>query len=88
MTAKQSDTLDEYSLNLLAAEAGSRYSPDLQGHLSLICRSENATSLRCPNGERFALRVHRGITTSGMKIESELAWLDALRTAAFRCRRR
>jgi len=80
MTAKQSDTLDEYSLNLLAAEALRRYSPDLQGHLSLICRSENATFLlRCPNGERFALRVHRGDYHQRDEIESELAWLDALR---------
>ena len=80
MTANQSDMLDDTSLNLLATEALRRYSPDLQGHLSLICRSENATFLlRCPDGERYALRVHRGGYHQRDEIESELAWLDALR---------
>jgi Ser/Thr protein kinase RdoA (MazF antagonist) len=80
MNAKQSDTLDADSLTQLASEALLRYPAAFHGQLSLLCRSENATFLvRGDAGQRFALRIHRGDYHHRDEIESELAWLDALR---------
>ncbi|MGC6387867.1 phosphotransferase enzyme family protein [Ewingella sp. S1.OA.A_B6] len=80
MNAKQSDTLDQASLNKLASEALQRYPAAFHGQLSLLCRSENATFMvRGNDGLRFALRIHRGDYHQRDEIESELAWLDALR---------
>lgn len=80
MNAKQSDTLDLASLEQLASEALLRYPVEFHGQLSLLCRSENATFLvRGNGGKRFALRLHRGDYHQRDEIESELAWLDALR---------
>lgn len=80
MNAKQSDTLDLASLNQLARQALLRYPVAFHGQLSLLCRSENATFLvRGDGGIRFALRLHRGDYHQRDEIESELAWLDALR---------
>ncbi|GAB2939359.1 phosphotransferase enzyme family protein [Hafnia psychrotolerans] len=80
MNAKQSDTLDQASLNKLASEALQRYPAAFHGQISLLCRSENATFMvRGADGLRFALRIHRGDYHQRDEIESELAWLDALR---------
>lgn len=80
MNAKQSDTLDDHSLQQLAEQALRQYPPALQGDLSLICRSENATFVvRLADGNRLALRVHRDNYHQRHEIESELAWLDSLR---------
>ncbi|MCC3702127.1 phosphotransferase [Rouxiella badensis] len=80
MNAKQSDTLDNASLQQLAAKALTRYPDALQGELALICRSENATFVvKLADGNRLALRVHRDDYHQRNEIESELAWLDALR---------
>lgn len=80
MNAKQSDTLDNASLHQLADLALKHYPEEMQGELSLICRSENATFVvRLATGGRLALRVHRGEYHQRHEIESELAWLDGLR---------
>ena len=82
MNAKQSDTLDNASLHQLAEQALQTYPDALQGELSLICRSENATFMvRLADGNRLALRVHRDDYHQRHEIESELAWLDGLRDA-------
>ena len=79
MTAKQYDTLSNEALLRLAERALSRYAPSLQGKLSLLCRSENATFLLQAAGKRYALRLHRADYHQRADIESELHWLDALR---------
>jgi Ser/Thr protein kinase RdoA (MazF antagonist) len=80
MNAKQSDTLDNHSLQQLAEQALRQYPQALQGDLSLICRSENATFVvHLADGNRLALRVHRDDYHQRQEIESELAWLDSLR---------
>lgn len=80
MNAKQSDTLDNHSLQQLAEQALRQYPQPLQGELSLICRSENATFVvRLADGNRLALRVHRDHYHQRSEIESELSWLDSLR---------
>lgn len=79
MTATQYDDLDTSALQNLAQRALSRYPAALQGELSLLCRSENATFLLKAGGERYALRLHRSNYHQRADIESELHWLDALR---------
>lgn len=80
---EQSDSLDDGALTALAQRAVSAYRAPLRGDLRLLCRSENATFLLTAEGRRHALRVHRGNYHQKADIESELAWLDALREAGF-----
>lgn len=79
MTATQYDNLDTAALLNLAERTLTRYPAALQGTLSLLCRSENATFLLQAGGKRYALRLHRGNYHQRADIESELHWLDALR---------
>jgi len=79
MTASQYDNLDGSTLLALAQQAITRYPAALQGKISLLCRSENATFLLEAAGKRYALRLHRGNYHQRADIESELQWLDALR---------
>ncbi len=79
MSAKQYDSLTDSQLTALAQQALSRYPAALQGELSLLCRSENATFLLKAAGKRYALRLHRGNYHQKADIVSELLWLDALR---------
>ena len=78
MTAKQYDTLNNAALLHLAEMTLLRYPAALQGKLSLLCRSENATFLLEAGGKRYALRLHRADYHQPADIESELHWLDAL----------
>jgi len=75
----QYDNLTTAALTALACSALSRYPAYLQGKLSLLCRSENATFLLEAAGQRYALRLHRGNYHQRADILSELRWLDALR---------
>ncbi|AUX71898.1 phosphotransferase enzyme family protein [Erwinia pyrifoliae] len=79
MTAKQYDTLNNAALLHLAELALARYPASVQGRLSLLCRSENATFLLQTGKARYALRLHRADYHQRADIESELHWLDALR---------
>lgn len=79
MSAKQYDNLTDSQLNLMAQQALACYPDPLQGQLSLLCRSENATFLLRAAGQRYALRLHRGDYHQKADIVSELQWLDALR---------
>ncbi|KMV69285.1 serine kinase [bacteria symbiont BFo1 of Frankliniella occidentalis] len=79
MTAKQNDTLNNDALQRLAERTLARYPAALQGKLSLLCRSENATFLLEAGGKRYALRLHRPDYHQYADIVSELQWLDALR---------
>ncbi|WP_437613014.1 phosphotransferase enzyme family protein [Erwinia sp. V71] len=79
MSAKQYDTLDNTALTALAQRTLANYPAALHGTLSLLCRSENATFLLVAQGQRYALRLHRGDYHQKADIESELQWLDALR---------
>lgn len=79
MTARQYDTLNNAELQHLAEMTLLRYPVALQGKLSLLCRSENATFLLEAGGRRYALRLHREDYHQRADIESELQWLDALR---------
>ncbi|MFG6666103.1 phosphotransferase enzyme family protein [Halomonas sp. HNIBRBA4712] len=79
MSAEQYDTLDNAALTRLAEQAMTRYEPHLQGEVALLCRSENATFVLTVEGRRHALRLHRANYHQKADIESELAWLDALR---------
>ena len=56
------------------------WSETAAGTASLINHSQNHTfRIDAPHGERFSLRVHRPGYQSRASIESELAWLTALR---------
>ncbi len=79
MSAKQYDTLDNPTLTALAQRALARYPAVLQGKLTLLCRSENATFLLVTGSQRYALRLHRGGYHQKADIHSELLWLNALR---------
>ncbi|CCP02300.1 hypothetical protein BN439_1220 [Erwinia amylovora Ea644] len=79
MTAKQYDTLNNAALLRLAELAMARYPAFVQGRLSLLCRSENATFLLQTRRTSYALRLHRADYHQRADIESELHWLDALR---------
>ncbi|WP_288474589.1 phosphotransferase [uncultured Pantoea sp.] len=79
MSAKQYDNLTDSQLTLMARQALACYPAALQGTLSLLCRSENATFLLQAAGRRYALRLHRGDYHQKADIVSELLWLDALR---------
>ncbi|MDN4627955.1 phosphotransferase enzyme family protein [Erwinia sp. DT-104] len=79
MMTSQYDDLTNAALLALAHRALSRYPAALQGKLSLLCRSENATFLLEAAGKRYALRLHRGNYHQRADILSELRWLDALR---------
>lgn len=79
MSVTQYDNLDNTALLTLAQQAVARYPASLQGRLSLLCRSENATFLLVAGDKRYALRLHRGNYHARADIESELHWLDALR---------
>ncbi|MGD9423842.1 phosphotransferase enzyme family protein [Pantoea sp. NSTU24] len=79
MSAKQYDNLTDSQLTLMAQQALACYPAALQGTLSLLCRSENATFLLQAAGRRYALRLHRGDYHQKADIVSELLWLDALR---------
>ncbi|GAB7197054.1 hypothetical protein OS11_33300 [Dickeya oryzae] len=77
--AEQYDTLDNTTLDQLAALAMQRYPSAQQGQLSLLCRSENATYRLIAGGKRYAMRIHRPGYHQREDIAGELAWLDALR---------
>lgn len=66
---------------LFARAALPAYGCDDDCELRLLSLSENATYLACPNGadDPFVLRVHRPGYHSLQAIESELAWMSALR---------
>ncbi|WP_035344570.1 MULTISPECIES: phosphotransferase enzyme family protein [Dickeya] len=77
--AEQYDTLDNTTLDQLAARAMQRYPAVLQGSLALLCRSENATYSLQAQGKRYAMRIHRPGYHQREEIACELLWLDALR---------
>lgn len=79
MSAKQSDSLTDAAMALLAQQALACYPAPFHGDLKLLCRSENATFLLLAGGKRYALRLHRPDYHSKADIQSELLWLDALR---------
>jgi Ser/Thr protein kinase RdoA (MazF antagonist) len=64
----------------MAREATKRYALPDQLEIALVNLSENATfCVTAPDGRRWALRIHREGYHSRAAIESELAWLMALR---------
>jgi Ser/Thr protein kinase RdoA (MazF antagonist) len=64
----------------MAREATKRYALPDQLEIALVNLSENATfCVTAPDGRRWALRIHREGYHSKTAIESELAWLMALR---------
>lgn len=71
-------------LEPVARRALSEYGVPPEAGLTLLNVSENATyAVDDPaTGERTVLRVHRHGYHDGIEIESELAWLDALREEA------
>ncbi|WP_192456577.1 phosphotransferase enzyme family protein [Musicola keenii] len=77
--AEQYDTLDNTTLEHLAGMAMKRYPPALQGKLTLLCRSENATYRLEAGGKRYAMRIHRPGYHQCEEIACELQWLTALR---------
>ncbi|MFP1790644.1 phosphotransferase enzyme family protein [Lonsdalea quercina] len=77
--AEQYDTLDDITMNRLAERAMGRYSAELQGTLTLLCRSENATYRLDADGKRYAMRIHRPGYHHRDDIYGELSWLAELR---------
>lgn len=73
--------IDLPSQHALASHTLERcYPSHLHGQTTLLCHSENATyRVDSAGGQRFALRVHKPGYHQRADIESELAWLNALR---------
>src|SRR5688500_17302502 len=70
-------------LTALARRAVRHYDVAAAATLTLLNISENAThAVDDPTGRRTVLRVHRRGYHDRTGIDSELAWLDALRTDA------
>ena len=71
-------------LEPVARRALEQYGVSPEAELTLLNVSENATyAVDDPqNGERTVLRIHRHGYHDGVEIESELAWLEALREDA------
>ena len=68
------------SLHELAVLSTQKYKFPKNLNVELINLSENATyKIEAPNGQRWALRIHREGYHSKQAIASELAWLMALR---------
>lgn len=80
MSVKQYDALDQAVLLHIANHVVQAYPPLQEAEIKLLCRSENATFSVMAQGKRYALRLHRGNYHQKAAIESELLWLDALRT--------
>ena len=75
------DVLDR--VTRCAQQAAARYGCHPAATVSLLNVSENATYLvDDPDQEPSILRVHRLGYHTGLEIESELAWMDALRAEA------
>lgn len=71
------------SLHELAVLSTQKYNLPKNLNLRLINLSENATyKIEAPDGQRWALRIHREGYHSEQAIASELAWLMALREQA------
>lgn len=81
-TAQQEEiglqTLHDVAIRTLA----DCYPPHVQGQITLLCHSENATyRVNTPDGHRYALRVHKLGYHQKADIESELNWLSALQAS-------
>ncbi len=71
---------EQEQIGELASAALQPFGLDPESTVTLCNVSENHTyRVQEPSGRRFALRVHRPTYRSVAEIESELAWLDALR---------
>lgn len=84
-TAKEEEidlqTLQDVAIRTLAL----CYPPHVQGQVTLLCHSENATyRIDTPSGHRYALRVHKHGYHQRSDIESELDWLSALQASGIR----
>ena len=79
IAAEQYDTLSDEEITKLAKRALQNYAKEYQGELSLLCRSENATFKVATSDKQYALRIHRPNYHDKPSIESELAWLAALK---------
>lgn len=70
------------AMQALAEKAISHYALPTDVNVKLINLSENATyKIEAPNGQRWALRIHREGYHSRAAIASELSWLMDLRSA-------
>jgi Ser/Thr protein kinase RdoA (MazF antagonist) len=80
MSTTQQEAIDHQTLHDVAIRALVRcYAPHVQGQVTLLCHSENATyRIDTPSGQRFALRVHKLGYHQKADIESELNWLSSL----------
>lgn len=72
---------EQTAIDHLAHGALDRYGLDTHSTVRLVNVSENRTYRidEPPGGRTFALRVHRPGYHTALEIESELAWIDALR---------
>jgi Ser/Thr protein kinase RdoA (MazF antagonist) len=80
MFTHQHEAIDLQTQHTLAIDILSRcYPPAVQGHVTLLCHSENATyRIDTPAGHRYALRVHKLGYHQQADVESELNWLNSL----------
>lgn len=88
MTAKQYDTLNNAALLRLAELAMARYPAFVQGRLSLLCRSENATFCYRREGQatRYACTGQITISVPTLRV-SCTGWMRCAK-AALKCLRR
>ncbi|CAN0211230.1 unnamed protein product [Ectocarpus sp. 12 AP-2014] len=80
MTKAQQEEIGVKTLLDVATHTLARcYTPHVQGQVTLLCHSENATyRIDTPRGQRYALRAHKLGYHQRSDIENELKWLNAL----------
>lgn len=83
MTTTQQEELGVQTLHEVAIQTLVRcYPPHVQGRVTLLCHSENATyRIDAAGGQRYALRVHKLGYHQKAEIENELIWLNALQVS-------
>lgn len=83
MTTTQQEELGVQTLHEVAIQTLARcYPPHVQGRVTLLCHSENATyRIDTAGGQRYALRLHKLGYHQKTEIENELIWLNALQAS-------
>ncbi|MGE7990484.1 phosphotransferase enzyme family protein [Pseudomonas sp. NPDC089554] len=83
MSATQQEEIGLQTLHEVAARTlADCYPAQVQGQVTLLCHSENATyRVDTPGGQRYALRVHKLGYHRKADIDNELDWLNALQAS-------
>jgi Ser/Thr protein kinase RdoA (MazF antagonist) len=83
MSTAQQEEIGPHTLHEVATRTlADCYPAQVQGEVTLLCHSENATyRVDSPGGQRYALRVHKLGYHRKADIDNELHWLSALQAS-------